>query len=136
MLASGLFLAVLFALGMGTPVERNLRVHESRPTAPTGFLRVGSADATTVLNLRLGLVSNNVDKLVETLYDVSTPSSANYGQHLSKSEVSVFMLLLRTNVYIVIVGSGLPGSVGRVPSGGERVASREQRRCDDHLPRR
>ncbi|EPT01830.1 hypothetical protein FOMPIDRAFT_1119556 [Fomitopsis schrenkii] len=91
MLTSCVLLAVLCTLSMGTPVERSLRLHESRPTAPTGFSRVGSADATTVLNLRLGLVSSNVDKLIETLYDVSTPSSANYGQHLSKSEAAAFL---------------------------------------------
>lgn len=93
MLTSCVLLAVLCTLSMGTPVERSLRLHESRPTAPTGFSRVGSADATTVLNLRLGLVSSNVDKLIETLYDVSTPSSANYGQHLSKSEVIDLVIL-------------------------------------------
>ena len=92
MLASGLYFAVLCTLGMGKPLERTLRVLESRPTVPTGFSRVGSADATTVLNLRLGLVSSNTDKLVETLYDISTPSSANYGKHLSKAEVGDFMV--------------------------------------------
>lgn len=88
MLASGFFLAALCTLTLGTPVERNLRVHESRSSVPNGFSRVGSADAATVLNLRLGLVSGGVDKLVETLYDISTPSSPKYGQHLSKSEVN------------------------------------------------
>ena len=87
MLASSLFLAVLCTFSTSKPIEHGLRVHESRSAPPIGFSRVGSADATTVLNLRLGLVSSNIDKLVETLYDVSTPSSANYGQHLSKSEV-------------------------------------------------
>ncbi|EPT01818.1 hypothetical protein FOMPIDRAFT_1048413 [Fomitopsis schrenkii] len=91
MLASCVILAALCTLTIGKPVERNLRLHESRPTAPTGFSRVGSADAATVLNLRLGLVSSNVDKLIETLYDVSTPSSAKYGQHLSKSEAAAFL---------------------------------------------
>ncbi|EPT01819.1 hypothetical protein FOMPIDRAFT_1119585 [Fomitopsis schrenkii] len=91
MLASCVILAALCTLTIGKPVECNLRLHESRPTAPTGFSRVGSADAATVLNLRLGLVSSNVDKLIETLYDVSTPSSAKYGQHLSKSEAAAFL---------------------------------------------
>ncbi|EPT01829.1 hypothetical protein FOMPIDRAFT_93538 [Fomitopsis schrenkii] len=91
MLASCVLLAALCTLGMGTPVKRNLRLHESRPTAPTGCSRVGPADATTVLSLRLGLVSSNVDKLIETLYNVSTPSSAKYGQHLSKSEAAAFL---------------------------------------------
>ena len=90
----GLFLAVLCCFAMSKPVEPTLRIHESRTAAPIGFSRVGPAEATGVLDLRLGLVSSNVDKLIEVLYDVSAPSSANYGQHLSKSEVCNFMVRL------------------------------------------
>ena len=89
MLATGLLLTSLLTFGLGKPVARSLRLHEARSTVPVGFSRVGSADADTVLSLRLGLVSENTDKLIETLYDVSTPSSANYGQHLSRSDVSI-----------------------------------------------
>lgn len=88
MLISSLLAAALCSLGTGRLVERNLRVHETRPTVPTGFTRVGSADATTVLDLRLGLVSSNIDDLIEMLYLVSTPSSPLYGHFLSNSEVS------------------------------------------------
>lgn len=88
MLATGVLLTSLLTFGLGNPVARSLRLHEARSTVPVGFSRVGSADADTVLSLRLGLVSENTDKLIETLYDVSTPSSPNYGQHLSRSDVS------------------------------------------------
>ncbi|KAH9921038.1 family S53 protease-like protein [Fomitopsis serialis] len=91
MIATGLILTSLFTLGLSKPVARTLRLHEARSTVPTGFSQVGSADADTVLNLRLGLVSSSADKLVETLYDVSTPSSANYGQHLSRSEAAALL---------------------------------------------
>jgi len=91
MIATGLILTSLFTLGLSKPVARTLRLHEARSTVPSGFSQVGSADADTVLNLRLGLVSSNVDKLVETLYDVSSPSSANYGEHLSRSEAAAFL---------------------------------------------
>ncbi|KAH9830915.1 family S53 protease-like protein [Rhodofomes roseus] len=91
MIATGLLLTSLFTLGLSKPVARSLRLHEARSTIPTGFSHVRSADADTVLNLRLGLVSSNVDQLVETLYDVSTPSSQNYGQHLSRSEAAAFL---------------------------------------------
>ncbi|KAI0736372.1 family S53 protease-like protein [Fomitopsis betulina] len=88
MLATGLLLAAsLLTFGFGKP----LRVHEARSTAPAGFSLVSSADADTVLNLRLGLVSENTDKLIETLYDVSTPSSPNYGQHLSRSDAAALL---------------------------------------------
>ena len=104
----GLFLAVLCGFAMSKPVEPTLRIHESRTAAPIGFSRVGPAEATGVLNLRLGLVSSNVDKLIEVLYDVSTPSSANYGQHLSKSEVCNFMVRL--------------GHTGRQSEGRQRLS--------------
>ncbi|EPS94287.1 hypothetical protein FOMPIDRAFT_1134693 [Fomitopsis schrenkii] len=91
MLATGLLLTSLLTFGLGKPVARSLRLHEARSTVPVGFSRVGSADADTVLSLRLGLVSENTDKLIETLYDVSTPSSPNYGQHLSRSDAAALL---------------------------------------------
>lgn len=92
MLTYGLLFSSLLALGVGNPVKRSLRVHESRLTIPTGFSRVGPASSDTILSLRLGLISSGVDELIDTLYDVSTPSSASYGQHLSKSEVSTLSI--------------------------------------------
>ena len=94
----GLLFFSFIASSLSQPVARNLRLHETRSSVPPGFSLVGSADADTVLNLRLGLVSSNVDELVETLYDVSTPSSANYGQHLSRSEVRIKCSLHECNI--------------------------------------
>ena len=89
MLSTGIVLASLLTFGLGNPVARSLRLHEARSAAPAGFSLVGSANADTVLSLRLGLVSEDPDTLVKTLYDVSTPSSQRYGQHLSKSDVCI-----------------------------------------------
>lgn len=47
----------------------------------------GPAAPETVLTLRFALVQNNLTGLIDTLYDVSTPSSPNYGAYLSKEEV-------------------------------------------------
>ncbi|EJF58006.1 family S53 protease [Dichomitus squalens] len=87
MVASGLFLASLIALALGKPTARNLKLHESRPSAPNGFSLVGSADSNRTLKLRLALAESNFSELERKLYDVSTPKSANYGKHLSKAEV-------------------------------------------------
>ena len=89
MLTTTLLFSVLLTFVLGSPATRNLRVHESRPTAPAGFSRVGPADPDTVLSLRLGLVSEDTDKLIKALYDVSAPSSSRYGQHLSRSSVRI-----------------------------------------------
>ena len=80
-------IASLCTLALCKPLARSLQLQESRAAAPAGFSLAGSAESTTVLDLRLGLVSSNVDGLIETLYDVSTPSSSNYGQHISRPEV-------------------------------------------------
>ncbi|PIL32629.1 hypothetical protein GSI_05333 [Ganoderma sinense ZZ0214-1] len=41
--------------------------------------------------LSLALHPNNKTGLIDTLMDISNPSSVNYGQHLSKSEVNAFV---------------------------------------------
>ncbi|KAI1786407.1 family S53 protease [Ganoderma leucocontextum] len=82
MVASGLLLASL-------PTIRNLKPHEFLKDVPSGFSHTGSADPNQKLKLRLALVQGNVAELERKLYDVSTPSSSNYGKHLSKSEGSI-----------------------------------------------
>lgn len=85
--ASGLLLTSLFTLALGKPTPRNLTPHESLEVAPSGFSLTGSADPSQTLDLRLALVQGNVAELERRLYEVSTPSSSNYGKHLSQSEV-------------------------------------------------
>ena len=87
MVATGLLIASLFALALGKPMGRNLQVHEAREDVPDGFSLQGAASPDTTLKLRLALVQSDFAGLEERLYDVSTPSSANYGNHLSKAEV-------------------------------------------------
>ena len=76
-------------------MARNMKVHESLESAPDGFSLRGAAQADQSLKLRLALVQSNFDELERRLYDVSTPSSANYGKHLSKSEVRFLLSAVR-----------------------------------------
>ena len=87
MVASGLLLASLFAAVLGKPAARNMKVHEFREDIPDGFSLRSAALPDQTLKLRLALVQSDFDELERKLYDVSTPSSANYGKHLSKTEV-------------------------------------------------
>ncbi|KAI0066328.1 subtilisin-like protein [Artomyces pyxidatus] len=88
MVKAAVFLASLFTLVFAKPHgARDLRVHERRDTHPEGFTNRGPAQADTVLRLRLALVQNDISGLQDALMDVSTPSSAHYGEHLSKEEV-------------------------------------------------
>ncbi len=83
---------------IGSAMVSTLQLHEARKGVPAGFSLHGAASPDTVLNLRMALVQNDFPGLEERLYDVSTPSSANYGKHLSKAEV-------RSCPFIVVVSS-------------------------------
>ncbi|KZT71773.1 family S53 protease [Daedalea quercina L-15889] len=84
----GLFWA---ALSWAKPMRRSMQVHESRTSPPPGYTLTEPATSDTVLTLRLALVQSNYTGLVDTLYDVSTPSSAKYGAYLTKEEVEAYM---------------------------------------------
>ncbi|KAF7985673.1 hypothetical protein HWV62_2219 [Athelia sp. TMB] len=66
-------------------------VRASRSAVPSGFELVAAAPADQTIPLRLALVQNNISGLEKALYDVSTPGSANYGNHLSKEEVEGYV---------------------------------------------
>ena len=87
MFSKALVAICLAAVALGKPVARSLQVHESRAQVPAAFSLAGPASPDTVLNLRIALVSSDMTGLEKALYDVSTPGSAQYGQHLSKEEV-------------------------------------------------
>ncbi|CCM03030.1 uncharacterized protein FIBRA_05147 [Fibroporia radiculosa] len=91
MIRTGLLLVSLATLVASKPTSRALQLHEVRASAPSGFSLDGPASPSTVLDLRLALVQNDPSGLIETLYDVSTPSSPHYGEFLSKTEVEKFV---------------------------------------------
>lgn len=91
---SWLTLSLLYALVYGKPTRRDFQLHETRSGAPAGYRLSGTASPNTILNLRLALVRNDDAGLIDTLYDVSTPSSPLYGNHLTKEDVRVRGLLM------------------------------------------
>ncbi|KAI0314901.1 family S53 protease [Amylostereum chailletii] len=85
-------LSALIANVAATSLDyRGLQIHERRDEAPNGFRNDGAAPSSTVLKLRLSLAQNNIEGLQDALMVVSTPSSANYGKHLSKEEVNAYV---------------------------------------------
>lgn len=68
-----------------------MRVHERRARVPAGFAALNKADGRTQLTMRLALKQRDSDGLVDALYRVSDPASADYGNHLSVEEVNAFM---------------------------------------------
>ena len=90
--SSLIFFATLFAYVAAKPVGRStMSVHESRTNVPSGFVQTGAASPDTQLKLRLALVQKDTAGLIDSLYAVSTPGSASYGQHLSKEQVESFV---------------------------------------------
>lgn len=69
--------------------RRAMVIHERRSDIPYDFTRVGSPHPDTVMNFRIGLAAKDMRGLEKALYDVSTPGSPSYGQHLSADEVLV-----------------------------------------------
>ncbi|KAA1477309.1 subtilisin-like protein [Dentipellis sp. KUC8613] len=87
-----LFFLSLVTIACASPhVYRDLQVHESRSSVPSGFTKVSAAPEDQQITLRLGLVQSDFAGLEKALYAVSTPSSDQYGQHLSKEEVEQFV---------------------------------------------
>ncbi|KAI0738095.1 family S53 protease [Daedaleopsis nitida] len=87
MFARGLALVSLVTIALGKPMARIMKVHERREVVPQGFTLRAPAPPDTTLSLRLALAQTDSAELERRVMDVSTPSSPNYRQHLSKEEV-------------------------------------------------
>ncbi|KAI9069415.1 family S53 protease [Trametes sanguinea] len=87
MLAIPLLVVSMCALAFGKPMGRSLQLHEARDAVPEGFSLHSTPSGETTLKLRIALVQGDFAGLEQKLYDVSDPSSPNYGKHLSTTEV-------------------------------------------------
>ena len=54
-----------------------------------GFASQGAPSPDAVINLKIGLAAKDWSGPETTLYQVSTPGSDTYGQHLSNDEVRI-----------------------------------------------
>ncbi|KAJ7140153.1 family S53 protease [Mycena crocata] len=91
MVATTLLWSSLFSLDTASRVIKPRVLQEIRSNAPHGFASLGAAPATQSIKLRIALASRDIPGLEKALLDVSTPSSPNYGKHLSKEEVNTFV---------------------------------------------
>ncbi|KAI0455004.1 subtilisin-like protein [Xylaria acuta] len=60
---------------------------ESLPQVPAGWTKLREAGGDQLIKLRIALEQPNLDQFEKTLYDISSPQHALYGQHLSREEV-------------------------------------------------
>ncbi|KDQ08887.1 hypothetical protein BOTBODRAFT_37585 [Botryobasidium botryosum FD-172 SS1] len=87
-LRSYICLLGFIALAAASPTKRRTpMVKDSLAHVPRGWTLHGPAPAHHKIRLRIGLPQSNFAELEKALYDVSDPSSARYGAHLSKEEV-------------------------------------------------
>ncbi|KAJ7183973.1 family S53 protease [Mycena filopes] len=92
MVLAATFLASLLLVVSAKPMERRaMAVHESRAAPARGFVNSGPAPAAKDLTLRIAIKPNNIAGLETALYAVSSPDSAQYGQHLTAEEVAEFV---------------------------------------------
>ncbi|KAF7300305.1 Peptidase S53 domain-containing protein [Mycena chlorophos] len=84
------FLAALALGAAAVPSRRAMAVHESRAD-PRGFVNTGAASSDTEITLRIQMAHTNMAGLEELAYDIATPSSANYGNHLTVDELTDFV---------------------------------------------
>ncbi|KAJ6514898.1 family S53 protease [Mycena vitilis] len=121
MVASFFLCASLLSLAAASPSIHPRVVKQSREDTPQGFASLGAAPATQSMKLRFALASNDIPGLEKALLDVSTPSSPNYGAHLTRDEVNTYMTpsnealaavhdwLSSNNVTVDPIADGAPG---------------------------
>ncbi|KAF5352182.1 hypothetical protein D9758_009222 [Tetrapyrgos nigripes] len=110
-LASAAFVSVT-----ATPTRRAMAVAEQR-TVPITFASAGKPAADTTLDLRIALKQKDMEGLEKALFDVSTPSSSLYGQHLSLEQVAAFAAPTEQSVNAVTQWLQENGVADITPSG-------------------
>ncbi|KAF8259523.1 subtilisin-like protein [Lactarius quietus] len=81
------FAAAALAMPLSPPWQ-DRRVKHSWKTIPPNWESLGHPPPGTTIDLYIALIPRHEHALIDSLYDVSDPSSPNYGAHLSKEQVS------------------------------------------------
>ncbi|KAJ7233035.1 peptidase S8/S53 domain-containing protein [Mycena rebaudengoi] len=83
--------AFVFGLAVAKPLNTkrwdDVAVKHSWVEIPRGWEFHSTPAEDHPLDLRIGLKQNKLDELISSLYEVSDPAHARYGQHLSKEDV-------------------------------------------------
>ncbi|KAJ7457852.1 family S53 protease [Mycena latifolia] len=83
-------LAFLCLHVFASPITEQMIVHERVARVPPDFLDLSPPADSTILNLRINLVSSDRAGLEATLKEISAPSSPTYGNWLSKEQVVAY----------------------------------------------
>ena len=66
-------------------------IHELLTAAPNGWQALGATQDDRMITLSVALQQQNLDKLESTLYAVSDPTNAQYGNHMDRDELSAMI---------------------------------------------
>ncbi|KAJ7737890.1 family S53 protease [Mycena maculata] len=92
MIATPLLLTAILAVVSANPLgRRTMVVHEKRNAVPSGFVQSGSVPASKEITLRIALTNTDITGLEKTMYEISDPANALYGQHLTPEQVAEFV---------------------------------------------
>ncbi|KAG9097995.1 hypothetical protein FRC07_010705, partial [Ceratobasidium sp. 392] len=80
-------LLALALLSSASPLVQDFTTRHALHEAPSGWKAVASAPVDHMIDMRIGLKQARMDELLTALREVSDPTHARYGMHLSKTEV-------------------------------------------------
>ncbi|KAJ3523844.1 hypothetical protein NM688_g8659 [Phlebia brevispora] len=81
---------LILACAKSSSRRTGMSLHGYVTSVPAGFVNNGPADPKSILDLRIALVQNDKDGLIEALHNISTPGNPSFGQHLSSNESAKF----------------------------------------------
>jgi len=76
---------------LGAVYGRLFSVFNSVNDVPTGWRVLGESSSTDFIKFTVALQNQNMKLLREELYDISNPSSENYGKWWSKDKIADFI---------------------------------------------
>lgn len=87
-------------LAAGSPLGQFV-TKDALPSVPAGFQFEAEAPADHQMSLHIRLQEQNMDKLAQRTLEISDPTHADYGKHMSKAEVDALTAPTKENVEAV-----------------------------------
>ncbi|KAL3959176.1 hypothetical protein ACCO45_007338 [Purpureocillium lilacinum] len=94
-------LPLLAALAAASPLAQEMVTKQALRKAPGGWVLKGSAPADLQMNMHISLKEQNMDKLQQRLLQISDPGHADYGKHMSKSDIEALTAPSKANIGVV-----------------------------------
>lgn len=83
----GSLIPLVATLAVASPMQQDMVVKHALLSVPSGWQVKSAAPASMNINMHIGLKEQNLDKLQTRLLEISNPKHADYGKHMSRSEI-------------------------------------------------